>query len=78
MEQDKESLDEDEYFDTDKKIPLFLHENRFVVTGMIGKGAHGTIYLAEDLEGSTEVAIKLVRRLNNNFHWVLKYVSFDQ
>jgi serine/threonine protein kinase len=48
-----------EYIDIMRKIPRILCE-RYELKDVLGKGAHGRIYLATDLVTHDQVAIKLV------------------
>jgi hypothetical protein len=48
-----------EYIDIMRKIPRILCE-RYELLDVLGKGAHGRIYLAVDLVTHDRVAIKLV------------------
>ena len=48
-----------EFIDVQRKIPRILCE-RYELTDVLGKGAHGRIYLATDLVTHDKVAIKLV------------------
>ena len=48
-----------------RKIPRILCE-RYELLDVLGKGAHGRIYLATDLVTHDRVAIKLVSNLDNN------------
>ena len=48
-----------EFIDVQRKIPRILCE-RYELTDVLGKGAHGRIYLATDLVTHDRVAIKLV------------------
>jgi serine/threonine protein kinase len=48
-----------EYIDIMRKIPRILCE-RYELFDVLGKGAHGRIYLAVDLVTHERVAIKLV------------------
>ena len=51
-----------EYIDIMRKIPRILCE-RYELLDVLGKGAHGRIYLATDLVTHDRVAIKLVSAL---------------
>jgi hypothetical protein len=57
-----------EFIDIMRKVPRILCE-RYELLDVLGKGAHGRIYLAVDLVTHDRVAIKLVR--NNNFFHIL-------
>lgn len=48
-----------EYLDVARKVPRILAE-RYELLDVLGKGAHGRIYLATDLVTHERVAIKLV------------------
>lgn len=48
-----------EFIDVQRKIPRILCE-RYELMDVLGKGAHGRIYLATDLVTHDRVAIKLV------------------
>ena len=48
-----------EYIDIMRKVPRILCE-RYELLDVLGKGAHGRIYLATDLVTHERVAIKLV------------------
>ena len=48
-----------EYIDIMRKVPRILCE-RYELLDVLGKGAHGRIYLATDLVTHDKVAIKLV------------------
>ena len=48
-----------EYIDVMRKVPRILCE-RYELHDVLGKGAHGRIYLATDLVTHDRVAIKLV------------------
>jgi len=48
-----------EYIDIMRKVPRILCE-RYELLDVLGKGAHGRIYLATDLVTQEKVAIKLV------------------
>ena len=48
-----------------RKIPRILCE-RYELLDVLGKGAHGRIYLATDLVTHDRVAIKLVSNLDNH------------
>ena len=50
-----------------RKIPRILCE-RYELLDVLGKGAHGRIYLATDLVTHDRVAIKLVGFTFNNFY----------
>ena len=51
-----------EFIDVMRKIPRILCE-RYELHDVLGKGAHGRIYLATDLVTHDRVAIKLVSTL---------------
>lgn len=55
-----------EFIDVQRKIPRILCE-RYELTDVLGKGAHGRIYLATDLVTHDRVAIKLVSFETNRF-----------
>ena len=48
-----------EFIDIQRKVPRILCE-RYELFDVLGKGAHGRIYLAQDLVTHDKVAIKLV------------------
>jgi serine/threonine protein kinase len=52
-----------EFIDVMRKIPRILCE-RYELLDVLGKGAHGRIYLATDLVTHDRVAIKLVSTYN--------------
>lgn len=52
-----------EFIDVMRKIPRILCE-RYELLDVLGKGAHGRIYLATDLVTHDRVAIKLVSKSN--------------
>ena len=54
-----------EFIDVQRKIPRILCE-RYELMDVLGKGAHGRIYLATDLVTHDRVAIKLVSFINGN------------
>jgi serine/threonine protein kinase len=54
----------DEYIDLMRKIPRILCE-RYELHDVLGKGAHGRIYLATDLVTKDKVAIKMVSKLSD-------------
>ena len=53
-----------EFIDVMRKIPRVLCE-RYELLDVLGKGAHGRIYLATDLVTHDRVAIKLVSNTNH-------------
>jgi len=59
-----------EYIDVMRKVPRILCE-RYELLDVLGKGAHGRIYLATDLVTHERVAIKLV---SNCF---ILFIKFD-
>ena len=56
-----------EFIDVGRKIPRILCE-RYELTDVLGKGAHGRIYLATDLVTHDRVAIKLVSFKSNELY----------
>lgn len=54
-----------EYIDVMRKIPRILCE-RYELMEVLGKGAHGRIYLAVDLVTQDRVAIKLMEKSSKN------------
>ena len=54
----------EEYIDILRKVPRILCE-RYELLDVLGKGAHGRIYLATDLVTHERVAIKLVSFLES-------------
>jgi len=54
-----------EYIDVARKIPRILCE-RYELMDVLGKGAHGRIYLAIDLVTKDKVAIKLMEKSSKN------------
>ena len=61
-----------EFIDIMRKVPRILCE-RYELLDVLGKGAHGRIYLAVDLVTHDRVAIKLVSIFNS----ILTCVSFQ-
>ena len=53
-----------------RKIPRILCE-RYELFDILGKGAHGRIYLAVDLVTHERVAIKLVRNIYFFIHFII-------
>ena len=59
---DESNLDDQvEYFNEEFKIPKVLHQ-RYKVTNMLGKGAHGRIFIAKDMVSNQKIAIKMVSK----------------
>lgn len=54
-----------------RKVPRILCE-RYELLDVLGKGAHGRIYLATDLVTLDKVAIKLV-----SFHFYINLIFID-
>ena len=54
-----------EFIDVVRKIPRILCE-RYELLDVLGKGAHGRIYLATDLVTHERVAIKLMEKSSKN------------
>lgn len=54
-----------EFIDIMRKVPRILCE-RYELHDVLGKGAHGRIYLATDLVTHDRVAIKLMEKSSKN------------
>lgn len=64
-----------EFIDVGRKIPRILCE-RYELTDVLGKGAHGRIYLATDLVTHDRVAIKLVSFKSNELYLMHADIQF--
>ena len=62
-----------EYLDVMRKVPRILCE-RYELHDVLGKGAHGRIYLATDLVTHDRVAIKLV---SHQFYKDFRYYCLE-